>query len=134
MRTFILLLLAVVIATAADSVPAKLPTLLDLGSKKCIPCKKMEPILEALSKDFAGRLTVTFIDVNNGETGLKAFKDWEIQLIPTQIFIDAKGKERFRHEGFYSREEILAQWKELGVDLGAPAVATPAAAATGTGK
>ncbi len=24
------------------------------------------------------------------------------------------GKELFRHEGFFSREDILAKWKELG--------------------
>lgn len=133
MRTFILLLLAAVIAIAADPAPAKLPTLLDLGSKKCIPCKKMEPILEALGKDFAGRMTVTFIDVNADDAGRKAAETWAIQLIPTQIFLAADGKELFRHEGFYSREDILAKWKELGVDLGAPAATTPAPAA-GTGK
>ena len=27
--------------------------------------------------------------------------------------------ELFRHEGFMSREDILAKWKELGVDLDA---------------
>jgi hypothetical protein len=39
-------------------------------------------------------------------------------VIPTQIFYDASGKERFRHEGFISKEDILSKWKELGVDLG----------------
>jgi hypothetical protein len=55
---------------------------------------------------------------------------YKISLIPTQIFFDAAGKERFRHEGFFSKEDILAKWKELGVDLsaGAPAQAPQAAA------
>ena len=46
-----------------------------------------------------------------------AAEKYGIQSIPTQIFFDASGKERFRHEGFFSKEEILAKWKELGVDL-----------------
>jgi thioredoxin 1 len=38
-------------------------------------------------------------------------------MIPTQIFYDASGEELFRHTGFFSKEYILAKWKELGVKL-----------------
>jgi len=113
---------------AAQSQPAAgLPRLLDLGSITCIPCKMMAPILEGLKKEYAGRLQVEFIDVMaNPDAGTP----YKISLIPTQIFFDAAGKERFRHEGFFSKEDILAKWKELGVDLsaGAPAQAPQAAA------
>ncbi len=40
-----------------------------------------------------------------------------IKLIPTQIFFAADGTELFRHEGFFATEDILAKWRELGVDL-----------------
>lgn len=93
----------------------KLPRLVDLGAGKCIPCKQMAPILEALKKEYAGRLEVEFIDVwENPQAGNR----YRIRMIPTQIFYDATGKELFRHEGFYGREDILNKWKELGVDLG----------------
>jgi len=89
----------------------KLPKLVDLGASKCIPCKMMAPILEELKKDFAGKLEVMFIDVwQNPDEGGK----YKIRVIPTQIFYSSEGKELFRHEGFYSREDILAKWKELG--------------------
>jgi len=95
----------------------RLPTLIDLGAGKCIPCKMMAPILEELRTEYKGKLKVEFIDVSKkpGEA-----KKYGIKLIPTQIFFDASGKELFRHEGFYSREDILAKWKELGVDLSGP--------------
>ena len=101
-------------ATAPPTTTAKLPKLLDLGATKCIPCKMMAPILEKLKTDYAGRLEVEFIDVwqNPG-----AGKQYKIELIPTQIFYSDSGKELFRHVGFYGREDILAKWKELGVDL-----------------
>ena len=91
-----------------------LPALIDLGAGECIPCKLMAPILEELKKEYAGRLEVRFIDVwkKPDEAG-----KYGIKLIPTQIFHDASGKELFRHEGFYSKEDILAKWKEFGVDL-----------------
>ncbi len=46
-------------------------------------------------------------------------KQYGIRVMPTQVFFDATGKERFRHEGFISKDDILAKWKELGVDLSA---------------
>jgi hypothetical protein len=45
-----------------------------------------------------------------------AGKPYRIEMIPTQIFFDAEGKELFRHVGFYGKEDILGKWKELGVD------------------
>ena len=100
----------------ATNAPAKtaLPRLVDLGADKCVPCKLMAPILEELKKDHEGRIKVEFIDVWKDP---KAAKTYKINLIPTQIFYDAAGKELFRHEGFFSKEDILAKWKELGVDL-----------------
>jgi thioredoxin len=102
-------------AFAADS--AKLPKLVDLGADKCIPCKAMAPILAEMKTNYVGQLEVEFIDVWKNPDAAKPYK---IKLIPTQIFYDAKGKERFRHQGFFSKEDILAKWKELGVELEGP--------------
>ena len=99
-------------ASAAPSVEAKLPKLVDLGAKKCIPCKMMAPILDALAKEYKGKLAVEFIDVwQNPDAGDK----YGIQSIPTQIFYDADGKEFFRHVGFYPKEDILTRFKEKGI-------------------
>jgi thioredoxin 1 len=98
-----------------------LPRMVDLGADKCIPCKLMAPILEQLKKDLDGKLRVDFIDVwKNPSEATK----YGIKVMPTQIFFAPDGKELFRHEGFYSREDILGKWKELGVDLGASSVPT----------
>jgi thioredoxin 1 len=95
-------------------VTANLPRLVDLGADKCIPCKMMAPILEEMKKDYAGTINVEFIDV--WKTPEKA-KEYGITIIPTQIFFDASGKELFRHEGFFSKEDILGKWKEFGINL-----------------
>ena len=101
-------------ATNAPPQTKALPKLLDLGAGKCIPCKMMAPILEEMKKEYAGKLEVEFIDVwKNPDAG----KQYKIEVIPTQIFYDATGKELFRHIGFFAKEDILAKWKELGVDL-----------------
>ena len=93
---------------------AGLPRLVDLGADKCIPCKMMAPVLDALKKECADTFTVEFIDVwENPEAGQK----YGIRVIPTQIFYDADGKELFRHEGFFGKQDILAKWREHGVDV-----------------
>jgi len=117
-----LLLLGIIVAGTASALGSTAPAaptpgrprLVDLGADKCIPCKLMAPILEELKKEYAGRLDVVFIDVWKDRD---AGTPYGISVIPTQIFYDATGKERFRHEGFFSKQEILKKWKELGVDL-----------------
>ena len=49
----------------------------------------------------------------NAEKG----KAYSVEQIPTQVFLDAKGKELWRHVGFISKEDILKKWKELGYDF-----------------
>ena len=113
------------VASAPCVLPAgKLPQMLDLGSKSCIPCKMMAPILEDLTKEYAGRLDVEFIDVWVKENAAKA-KEFGIKLIPTQIFFDASGKELWRHEGYISKEDILAKWRELGYEFSKATVPRP---------
>jgi len=104
-------------ASPADSSPIPTaqqpprPRLVDLGAGKCIPCKAMAPILEELRQTHAEQFEVVFIDVWEKP---EAAKPYNINLIPTQIFYDAAGKELWRHEGFLAKEDILAKWKELG--------------------
>ena len=93
---------------------AALPRLVDLGADKCVPCKMMAPILAELKTEFADKFVVEFIDVwKNEGAGAK----YGIRVIPTQVFFAADGTELFRHEGFYGREDILAKWRQLGIEL-----------------
>jgi len=134
--TFALLAVCTAGSFAADeatapAAKAALPRLIDLGAGKCIPCKQMKPILDDLAHNYAAKFETIFIDVwENREEGQR----YGIRMIPTQIFFDAAGKELFRHEGFMAKKDILAKWKELGLDIEAAAVtATPAPAATPQG-
>ena len=103
-------------AAAQPDIPVsgRLPLLLDLGSDECIPCKEMAPILEELKSEFAGIFQIQFMDIRKEPPLAEVYN---VRVMPTQIFFDASGKELFRHEGFYSRQDILSKWKELGIEL-----------------
>jgi thioredoxin 1 len=125
------LIVAVVVAitirsnkSSSDTVPLEfmpeqftgkgLPVMIDLGSDQCIPCKMMAPILEELKTEYTDKLSVHFLDVRKLPALSKAYN---IKLIPTQIFYDSSGKELFRHEGFYAKEDIIAKWREFDIEL-----------------
>ena len=91
-----------------------LPVLLQVGSYKCPPCKRMEPILDKLRSKYAGKFQVRSVDMRKDRTaGMK----YGVRATPTQIFYDSKGREVYRHVGFCSKKDILATWKKLGVKL-----------------
>jgi thioredoxin 1 len=94
--------------------PKALPQMVELGSKTCIPCQMMQPVLKELRTEYTGQLDVPFWDVYAHPDKAKAY---HIRTIPTQVFIGADGKEFFRHEGFFPKADILAKFKAHGVIL-----------------
>ncbi|MFO7841894.1 MAG: thioredoxin family protein [Fidelibacterota bacterium] len=94
----------------------KLPKLVDFKSPTCPPCREMEPILEELGKEYSHAFELELVDVSLPENQDRARKE-AIQYIPTQIFYDPDGKQIFRHTGYYSKQDILNKWKELGYQM-----------------
>lgn len=88
------------------------PTVIDLGARTCIPCRKMAPILEGLASECRGRASVLFIDVHEDNAAAERFK---VQMIPTQIFFDAKGREVKRHIGAMEKAELVKELKSAGL-------------------
>ena len=90
-------------------VPGKV-TLVDLGSKSCIPCKMMFPVLENLKKYYEGTAEVIFIDVRENPEAAERFG---IKTIPTQIYYDKNGNEYTRHVGYIDEERIKKKMDAL---------------------
>ena len=91
-------------------------TFVELGSVNCIPCKKMQPVMKSVEKKYGGQIKVIFYDVWQPDQK-KYAQQYGIKLIPTQVFLDEKGKEIFRHEGFYPEEEIDKLLKSKGLKI-----------------
>lgn len=87
-------------------------TFIELGADRCIPCKAMQPIMREIAREYKGTIQVVFYDVWKTP---KYAKDYGIQMIPTQVFIDKNGKEISRHVGFYAKDEIIKMLKEKGI-------------------
>jgi thioredoxin 1 len=90
------------------------PILVDLGSTSCVPCIEMKPILEDLQKNYSPYFHTLFIDVNK-DPGVS--RSLGVQFIPTQILFDGEGIEKYRHVGFFSKEDILSVLAMNGCDV-----------------
>jgi len=91
-----------------------LVTFIELGSVRCIPCRMMQPIIEEIEEEYGDKVKVVFHDVWTPE-GEPYAQQYGIRLIPTQVFLDKDGKEYFRHEGFFPKEELVNILKQKGV-------------------
>ncbi|HCA48747.1 MAG TPA: thioredoxin [Armatimonadetes bacterium] len=98
---------------STEAVPSEqLPRFVEVGADSCVPCKMMQPVLDELRSDYAGKLQIEFADIwKTPELGEK----YRVRSIPTQIIYDGSGNEVFRHLGFWPKKEIDAKLKELGI-------------------
>jgi len=94
--------------------PKELPKMWDFGSEKCIPCKTMLEILTPMMADYKGKVDIRIINVYKDKERTQQFR---IVTIPTQVFIDAEGKELYRHIGVYPRDSIEARFAEFGMPV-----------------
>lgn len=76
--------------------------LIDFWAPWCGPCKMMEPILEELKKEFAGKVEIVEINVDeNPEMSGR----YGVMSIPTYV-IEKDGKEVGRKIGFTAKDEL----------------------------
>ena len=87
------------------------PMMIEVGSTSCYACQEMGKLLyDRMQKKPESR--IFFVDVGKEREAAKALK---IQMIPTQIFYDAQGKEVERHIGGMSAEELEAFLSKHGI-------------------
>ncbi len=76
--------------------------LVDIGATWCPPCKKMEPILDELSKTLQGNYTLLKVDGGNDVT---VMKELGAAVLPT-FMVYKNGKLSWKKEGIATLEEL----------------------------
>ncbi|MHB9036100.1 MAG: thioredoxin family protein [Armatimonadota bacterium] len=97
----------------AKSEEAKAPSVrfMEIGAEWCGPCRSMKPIIEALKKEYKGKVEFVAIDIDKDKA---AASKYNVSAIPVQLIFQ-NDKQMFRHVGSISKEDIVAQFKKLGV-------------------
>jgi thioredoxin 1 len=68
----------------AEVLKSDIPVLVDFSATWCGPCKKLEPIVEELAKDYAGKVKITHVDVDQArQTAVK----YGVMSVPTVLYM-----------------------------------------------
>lgn len=88
------------------------PLIVEFGGETCIPCMKMQPVLQDLRARLGKRVRVSNFWIQpNPEVAQRH----QIMVMPTQIIFDAKGREIFRHMGYFGQPDFEKALKEKGL-------------------
>jgi thioredoxin 1 len=82
---------------------SNLPVILDFNAEWCVPCKRLDPILEKLALDWNGKVVFYQVDADNNPDLIMKFG---IMSIPTVILLK-EGKEIQRTTGLQNREKLV---------------------------
>jgi thioredoxin 1 len=98
-------------SAVADAPAARGARLVELGSTSCRSCKAMHEELAQLREECGASIAVEEIDVWRDQ---EAARRYGVNVIPTQVFLDAEGRELDRHTGFLARADIRARFAARG--------------------
>ncbi len=98
-------------AWSQGSSPAKAkPALYEFGAGYCFSCKEMEKVMAELKPAYSDQMEFRMVYADKEKD---LFQQYKIMLIPTQVFLDASGKEVDRHIGPLTKEEVIQKLKDL---------------------
>ena len=80
------------------------PVLVDFYADWCGPCKMMAPIMQQVSRDMVGKVTVIKVDVDKNE---EVARKYQIRSIPTMILFK-NGKVLWQGVGVMQADQIKA--------------------------
>jgi thiol-disulfide isomerase/thioredoxin len=86
------------------------PVILEFSRELCPMCEYMEKTLGQLKAKYGDQIEVRILHYDSDE---KLFKQYEVVFVPTQLFLDASGKEVFRHIGVFTLSELEKKLKQL---------------------
>lgn len=88
--------------------------LIELGSINFIPGQKMQIAMQQLKQKYGRQIQVIYYDVMKHDQRIYAEK-YDIEVIPTQVFLDQNGDEIMRHEGLLPIEQIEKFLQDQGL-------------------
>ncbi len=95
---------------AQTAAPAGLPKILEFDRKLCPICQASERVIQAVKGQYPGQFGVDKLYIDEEEA---LFRRYKVAFVPTQVFLDATGKEVARHEGVWTQEALIQKLREL---------------------
>jgi thioredoxin len=81
----------------------KLPSIITFTADWCAPCRRMAPIFDDLAKEYAGKINIYKVNIDNSRNVAMAFG---VQSIPTMLFVRMTGLPAMQ-QGMMNREQLV---------------------------
>ena len=92
----------------------ELPVLVDFGAVWCGPCKTLEPMVEKLAEEYAGRIFVAHVDVGNQP---EIAAQYGILGVPSLLFF-INGNMVKQISGVHSKGKLISAVEDLLAEAG----------------
>lgn len=92
-----------------EVIKSSTPVLVDFAAEWCGPCKRLAPIIDELAKEFAGKVKMARLDVDENQSCASRFN---IMSVPTMIFFKG-GKQVDQVVGLVQKKNLEEKIKAL---------------------
>jgi thioredoxin 1 len=92
----------------AEVVSSDLPVLIDFSAVWCGPCKALEPAIKEVASEYAGKLKVVKVDIDDSPSIAARYA---IRGVPTVIVLKG-GREVKRQVGLVPKPKLVALFKD----------------------
>lgn len=100
--------------SAGKTADANKPQIVKFTSLMCLDCKKLDKVMKELYPKYSEKIVLIEVPVqSDNEFTKKQIEKHNVTLVPTLIFIDVKGKNVRRTEGFVEKDQLEKYMKEL---------------------
>ena len=106
----LLLTLGILAADQPQLMASGRPAVYEFGAGFCYSCKEMEKVMAELKTSLDDKVEFRMVYLDKEKP---LFQQYQIMLIPTQVFLNAEGKEVDRHVDALTKEQVLGKLKEL---------------------
>ena len=96
-----------------DVKTSPLPVLVDFTATWCGPCKMLEPIVKQLAQEWAGKVKIVKLDVDDNSN---LAMEYQVMGVPT-LMLFVKGEPVQRLSGYQPKDRILI-WVGLALLIG----------------
>lgn len=90
------------------------PMVMIFSSPMCSDCQKMKKVIVVVEPSYKDKIDFVKIDASSSEPNVQALiKKHNVYLVPTMVFLDKTGKQKFRTEGSMPRPDFESKLKAI---------------------
>lgn len=91
----------------SEVLEASLPVLVDFTAVWCGPCKMLDPVVRQLAQDWAGRVKVARLDIDENQD---LTMEYQVMGVPTLILF-VKGQPVQRVSGYMPKDRLVSKFQ-----------------------